>query len=220
MEYDLIYPERQRQMIDAPCIVAAVYFSEDELISLGVQEDSIEVQDPFWDFNEYEKPFKLWASPKFLSDYYDKYLTFLQQEYWRGITEDEFLSDVSNSLNYNKKELINKMESNDFYSLVEPLDDSEDEKRLVDSIKVKIKQGRIKGRHPFRFYAIEIEEKKCYLITGATIKVHKDMGKAENTIIELNKLEKVYRVLETNDIKTKESFIDFFYKEKAKTINH
>ena len=46
------------------------------------------------------------------------------------------------------------------------------------------------------------------------------MGKAENTIIELNKLEKVYRVLETNDIKTKESFIDFFYKEKVKTINH
>ena len=46
------------------------------------------------------------------------------------------------------------------------------------------------------------------------------MRKAPNTIIELKKLEKVYKVLETNDVKTKESFIDFFCKEKAKTINH
>lgn len=212
MEYDLLYPERLGQMIDVPCIIAAVYFNEDELISLGVPQDSAEVQEPFWNFNEFDKPFRLWASPKFLSDYYDRYNSFLQQEYWREITEEEFLSDVSYSLNYIKKELIDKMESNAFHTLVEPLDDSEEERRLVDSIKVKIKQGRIKGRHPFRFYAIEIEEEKCYLITGATIKVHKDMGKAPNTIIELKKLEKVYRVLEANEVKTKESFIDFLCK--------
>ena len=57
MEYDLIYPERLGQMIDTPCIVAAVYFNEDELISLGLPEDSLEVQEPFWDYNELQKPF-------------------------------------------------------------------------------------------------------------------------------------------------------------------
>ena len=94
MEYDLIYPESLGQMIDTPCIVAAVYFNEHELISLGVPKDSLEVQEPFWDYNEFQKPFELWASPKFLSDYYDRYKSLLQQEYWREITEDEFLTDV------------------------------------------------------------------------------------------------------------------------------
>lgn len=219
MEYDLIYPERQWEMFDAPCIVAAVYFDEDELIGFGVPEDSLEVQDPFWDLNEFEKPFELWASPKFLSDYYDRYKSFLGQEYWKEITEEEFLADVSRSIRHNKEELVSKMESNKFYSLVEPLDNNEEVKRLSDSIKVKIKQGQIKGRYPFRFYAIEIEEEKCYLITGATIKVHKDMGKAPNTIIELKKLEKVYRVLETRDVKTKDTFITFFQEEKEKVEN-
>ena len=202
-------------MFDAPCIVAAVYFDEDELKDFGVPKDSLEVKDPFWDLNEFEKPFELWASPKFISDYYDRYKTFLEQEYWKEITEDEFLADVSRSIERNKEELVSKMESNEFYSLVEPLDDNEEARRLSDSIKVKIKQGQIKGRYPFRFYAIEIEEEKCYLITGATIKVHKDMGKAPNTIIELKKLEKVYRILEARDVKTKDTFISFFQREKA-----
>ena len=78
------------------------------------------------------------------------------------------MKDVSDAIAGIKKELIDRMENNDFHSLVEPLDQSDDEKRLSESIRVKIKQGTIGGHHPFRFYAIEIEEKKCYLITGVT----------------------------------------------------
>lgn len=214
MECDLIYPEKLGELFDAPCIVAAVYFDEDELKRMGVPEDSLEVLDPFWDYNEFEKPFELWASPKFLSNYYDRYKTFLQQEYWKEITEEEFLADVSSSLNKNRKELVEKIESYDFYSLVEPLDIDEQARRMSDIIKVKIKQGTIKGHHPFRFYAIEIEEEKCYLITGATIKVHKDMGKAPNTLIELKKLETAYRVLEAQEVNTKDTFIDYIKREK------
>lgn len=216
MEYDLIYPEKQGEMYDAPCIIAAVYFDEDELIGFGVPEDSLEVQDPFWDYNEFQKPFELWASPKFLSDYYDRYKDYLEQEYWADITEGDFFSEVTHSIDHNKDELVKKMESNDFHSLVEPLDDNEEAKRLCESIKVKIKQGVIKGRYPFRFYAIEIEEEKCYLITGATIKVHKDMKKAPNTIIELKKLEMVSNVLLMEGVDTKDTFINFFKKEKEK----
>ena len=215
MEYDLIYPDKREKLFDAPCVIAAVYFDEDELLNMGVPEDSLEVQDPFWDYNEFEKPFELWASPKFLSDYYDRYKSFLQQEYWQEITEEEFLAAVSRSLYNNKNELVEKMESDDFYSLVQPLDNDEQAKRLSDIIKVKLKQGTIKGHHPFRFYAIEIEEKKCYLITGATIKVHKDMGKAPNTVVELMKLEKVYKTLEAQEVNTKDTFIDFIKKVKG-----
>lgn len=87
------------------------------------------------------------------------------------------------------------------------MEPEEDDKRLYESIRVKLKQGTIIGHHPFRFYAIEVEEKKCYLITGATIKVHKDMKKADNTTIELDKLEHTLKYINDNDIDAKDTFV-------------
>ena len=99
------------------------------------------------------------------------------------------------------------MENNTFHELIKPLDAAEEEKRIYESIRVKLKQGTIIGHYPFRFYAIEVEEKKCYLITGATIKVHKDMKKADNTDIELTKLEHALKYINYNDIDTKDTFV-------------
>ena len=44
MEYDLIYPEDVRSILKAGCIVAAVYFDDDELLSFGVDENSFELK--------------------------------------------------------------------------------------------------------------------------------------------------------------------------------
>lgn len=209
MEYDLLYPESEREMLDAPCIIAAVFFSKEELLDIGVEPGSIEINDTFVEENEFIKAFKLWRSPLFLSDFYDKYRSFFGVDYWHSITEEDFLKDVDRSLNRNRNELIDKMENNEFPTLVEPLDDIDEKKRLYDSIRVKIKQGTIGGHYPFRFYAIEVEENKCYIITGATIKVHKDMGKATNTQIELEKLRIVFEELTAHDVKDKEAFINY-----------
>jgi hypothetical protein len=209
MEYDLLYPESERKMLDAPCIVAAVYFNKDELIEVGVDPDAMELADAFVEENEFIKAFKLWRSPLYLSEFFDKYRPFFEAEYWRNITEEDFLKDVDRSLNRNRDELIDKIESNEFPSLVEPLDDIDESKRLYDSIRVKIKQGTIGGHYPFRFYAIEVEQNKCNVITGATIKVHKDMGKANNTKLELEKLRLVYEELAAHDVKDKDAFIDY-----------
>lgn len=209
MEYDLLYPESEREMLDAPCIVAAVYFNKDELIEIGVAQDAMELNDAFVEENEFIKAFKLWRSPLYLSDFFDKYHSFFEVDYWHNITEEDFLKDVSRSLNRNRDELIEKMDNNEFPSLVEPLDVIDEEKRLYDSIRVKIKQGTIGGHYPFRFYAIEVEENKCYIITGATIKVHKDMGKATNTKLELEKLRRVYEELAANGVKDKEAFLNY-----------
>lgn len=209
MLYDLIYPKNEQDLNEAPCVVAAVYFSKEELIDIGVAPDAIELDDAFVEENEFEKAFKVWGSPLYLSDFYDKYRPFLEAEYWRGITEEMFLRDVSRSLRGNKDTLIEKIENNDFHSLVEPLGDEDVEKRLIDSIRVKVKQGTIGGHYPFRFYAVEVEENKCYVITGATIKVHKDMGKAPNTKMELEKLARVMQDLEESEVKDKEAFIDY-----------
>ncbi|MDE5750239.1 MAG: hypothetical protein K2H87_05670, partial [Duncaniella sp.] len=185
--------------------------SAEELIGCGVAPDSLEVSEPFVEDNEFEKPFKLWDSPIYLRDFFARHRRFFQQEYWDGITEDEFVHDVLHSINNIKKELIKLLNNNELHSIVQPLDREEEDLRLHKSIRVKIKQGRIRGRFAFRFYAIEIEEGKCYLITGAAIKIHKDMGKAPNTKIEMKKLEFALSELEANEVDTKELFIDFLF---------
>ena len=207
MEFDLIYPERREDAFDAECIVAAVFFDDEELQAFGVDSNSWELDDAFYDFNQFEKAFEMWASPRYLSDFYDQFKPFLEADYWRNISEDTFLKEVSKSLNTIRKAILDSFENNTFHELLEPLDFSDEQNRLSESIRVKLKQGTIIGHHPFRFYAIEIEEKKCYLITGATIKVHKDMGKTDNTRIELKKLDYTLQHIKGKTIDTKDVFV-------------
>lgn len=207
MEFDIIYPENKADAFDAECVIAAAFFDEDELLAFGVQNDSLELDDVFYNFNQFEKAFELWSSPKYLSDFYNQYESYFQAKYWHNIPEHSFHTEVGKSLNTIRKRLTEAMETNTFHKLIEPLDNAEKEKRLFESIRVKLKQGTIHNHYPFRFYAIEIEEKKCYLITGAAIKVHKDMKKACNTTIELRKLEYALQYIINNGINTKDTFI-------------
>lgn len=207
MDFDILYPERREDAFEADCVIAAVFFDEDELLSFGVKSDSLELDDAFYGYNQFEKAFELWSSPQYLSNYYDQFKSFFQAEYWHDISEDTFLSEVSYSLNTIRKTILIAMESNTFHKLIEPLQPEEETNRIYESIRVKLKQGTIIGHRPFRFYAIEIEEKKCYLITGATIKVHKDMKKASNTEIEIKKLEYTLKHLQKKGIDTKEIFV-------------
>lgn len=207
MDFDLIYPDNKKDALDAECVVAAVFFDEEELLSFGIKDDSYELDDAFYDFNQFEKTFELWSSPKYLSDFYDQFNDYFQTEYWHNISEVTFLTEVSKSLNDIRKTILEAIESNTFYELIEPLEPEEEEKRSYESIRVKLKQGTIIGHYPFRFYAVEIEEKKCYLITGATIKVHKDMKKADNTDIELHKLEYSLQYINENGMNTKDTFV-------------
>ncbi len=207
MDFDIIYPENRAEAFDADCVIAAVFFDDEELLSFGVDKNSHELDDAFYDYNQFEKAFELWSSPQYLSDFYDQFTTFFQADYWHNISEYTFQTEVAKSLNAIRKTIIDAMENNTFHELIEPLEPEEDDKRLYESIRVKLKQGTIIGHHPFRFYAIEVEEKKCYLITGATIKVHKDMKKADNTTIELNKLEHTLKYINDNDIDAKDTFV-------------
>ena len=207
MEFDILYPEKREDAFDAEYVIAAVFFDENELLSFGVKSDSLELDDAFYDYNQFEKAFELWSSPQYLSDFYDQFKSYFQAEYWHDISEDTFLSEVSKSLNTIRETIIAAMENNTFHELIEPLQPEEEEIRIYESIRVKLKQGTIIGHHAFRFYAIEIEEKKCYLITGAAIKVHKDMKKADNTKIELNKLEFTLKHLQEKNMDTKDTFV-------------
>lgn len=207
MEFDLIYPEKKTDVFNAGCVVVAVFFDEEELVSFGVKSDSLELDDAFYNYNQFEKAFELWSSPKYLSDFYDQFKQYFEEEYWGNISEDTFLIEVGKSLNKIRETICNAIESNTFYELIEPLEPAEEEKRLYESIRVKLKQGTIIGHYPFRFYAIEVEEEKCYIISGATIKVHKDMGKADNTKIELKKLSHILQFISDKHTDTKDTFV-------------
>ena len=207
MEFDIIYPENTAEALDAECVIAAVFFDEEELLSFGVKQDSLELDDAFYSYNQFEKAFELWASPKYLSDFYDQFKTYFQSDYWHNISEQTFLTEVSKSLNEIRRTIIKAVKTNTFHELIEPLTPEESGKRLYESIRVKLKQGTITGHYPFRFYAVEIEEKKCYLITGATIKVHKDMRKANNTEVEFQKLEYTIQHVNANGLDSKDTFV-------------
>lgn len=207
MEFDVIYPENKADAFDAEYVIAAVFFDEDELLAFGVKGDSLELDEAFYHYNQFEKAFELWSSPRYLSEFYNQFKSYFQADYWRNISEQTFQMEVIKSLNMIRKTIIEAMENHIFHELIEPLDIAEKDKRLYESIRVKLKQGTIIGHYLFRFYAIEVEEKKCYLITGATIKVHKDMNKAANTAIELRKLEHVLQQINDNDMDTKDTFV-------------
>ncbi|MDE5880127.1 MAG: hypothetical protein K2H60_00220, partial [Muribaculaceae bacterium] len=200
MLYDLIYPINEGKIQEVPCVIAAAYFDREELIGFGIDSKSYEVNEPFVEDNEFEKVFKLWDSPLYLRKFFAEHINYFKQEYWDDITEDEFVEDVTKSLNKIRVEFIKLFTNHKLNTVVEPLDLDEAKLRLHKSIRVKIKQGWIHGRFAFRFYAIEIEEGKCYLITGATIKIHKDMFKAPNTKVEMAKLEYALKDLSSNGI--------------------
>ena len=63
MLFDLIFPE-ESQMYEAECIIAAVFFDEEELKSLGYEENSFEMNPSFIEANEFEKAFLLWLLRK------------------------------------------------------------------------------------------------------------------------------------------------------------
>ena len=209
MLYDLIYPKELSEMRDTTCLVAAAVFDELELQSFGVNGNSYDFNPVFADLNEFDKLFALWSSPTYLVEFYEENLTYFEDDYWAGITITRFVIDVKQSLPHIKKQLYESMENNSLSGLAEPLDESEANGRLFRSIRVKFKQGDIFHRFAFRIYAIEIEENTCYLITGGAIKITQQMSQAQNTLVELKKMDYAYRELDEHHVNTKETFIDY-----------
>lgn len=89
----------------------------------------MQLDDAFYDYNQFEKAFELWSSPQYLSDFYDQFKSFFQAEYWHDISEDTFLSEVGKSLNTIRKTILTAMENNTFHELIEPLQPEEKESR-------------------------------------------------------------------------------------------
>lgn len=110
-----------------------------------------------------------------------------------------------------------------FNTVVEPLGPEDVDLRLHTNIRVKVKKGWIHRRLAFRFFAVEIEDSKCYLITGATIKIHKFLHGADcdlkiSTVIRYGKILnlKLIEIPETSSTKNSgNTFIMYSFKSMA-----
>lgn len=212
MLYDLIFPSTSRELQETTCVIAASVFDRNELKSFGVADTAYDFNPAFCDMNELDKLFALWSSPAYLVDFYEENASYFEDEYWTGITVTRFVFDVRKSVPHIKRSFQQAIETGTVSDIANPLEASDEQMRSYKSIRVKFKEGSILNRFAFRIYAIEVEENKCYVITGGTIKIVWTMKEAENTKVELRKIHFVYHELQTNHVDTKDSFVDYLLK--------
>ena len=212
MLYDLISPSTPKELRKSACVIAASVFDRDELKSFGVADTAYDFNPAFCDMNEFDKLFALWSSPAYLVEFYEEHATYFEDEYWTGITITRFVFDTRKSVPHIKRNLQQAIESGTISDIAQPLATTDEQMRSYKSIRVKFKEGSILNRFAFRIYAIEVEENKCYVITGGTIKIVWSMEDADNTKVELNKIHYVYHELLSNQVETKDSFVEYLLK--------
>lgn len=212
MLYDLVFPSSPKELQETACIIAASVFDKNELKSFGVADTAYDFNPAFCDMNEFDKLFALWSSPAYLVDFYEENASYFEDEYWTGITVTRFVFDVRKSVPHIKRSFQQAIESRTVSEIAIPLEGSDEQMRSYKSIRIKFKEGSILNRFAFRIYAIEVEENKCYVITGGTIKIVWAMKEAENTRVELRKIHFVYHELQSNHIDTKETFVEYLLK--------
>ncbi|MCM1302440.1 MAG: hypothetical protein NC226_12080 [Bacteroides cellulosilyticus] len=211
MEFTLIYkhPKTEPARCAERILLAAIY-DEEELRSFGLSDKSDDLNECYLGKDEFTKWRKLWQDPYYLSDFYCNHIEFFRDPYWKGIDEEEFVTDTIAAAPRIFQDLKEALTKNELEELFQPLAPEDARRAEYASIRVKSKFGRILQHYAFRIYAIKVDE-GCYVITGGAIKIEKDMGKAPNTQIELAKLNYTYGALCGEGLTDKASFLNFIF---------
>ncbi len=204
MEIVQIYPRGNIENADK--FILSVLFEKSELLSMGIKEGQIEISDLYIEKDEFTKLYDLWMDPEFLDDFFDEYKDFFTDDYWDDITKATFISDVIASVPSIFNQIRTLFDTEKLDTIFKPLGKTDEDKQDYTSIRVKSKFGSINHRAAFRIYAIKIED-GCYIITGGTIKITKNMQDAPNTALELKKLNAAYNKCSITDDRA--SFIEF-----------
>lgn len=204
MEIVQIYPRGNIENADK--FILSVLFEKSELLSMGVKEGQIEISNLYIDKDEFTKLYDLWMDPEFLNNFFDEHREFFSDDYWDDITKATFISDVISSVPSIFHQIRTLFDTDKLENIFKPLGKTDEDRQEYTSIRVKSKFGSINHRTAFRIYAIRIED-GCYIITGGTIKITKNMQDAPNTAIELNKLNAAYKECGIADDRS--SFIEF-----------
>lgn len=206
MEYKQLYPADETLYADN--YLVSVVFSREELLSYGVDASAHELNEIYVELDEFNKLRELWQDPLYLEDFYFANSHHFRDPYWGEVEYESFIEDVILSAPLIFEKFSQVLASNEIDTLFEPLGKN-DKKNSGKGIRIRVKSkfGKIGRRFAFRIYAIKVDD-GCYVVTGGTIKIVKEMHEAHNTTVELKKLQAVYSDLEesSND---KNSFVEF-----------
>jgi hypothetical protein len=147
------------------------------------------------EFDELERLIQLWDDSEYVYDFYFTNKSYFDDSFWTNSKQircvDDFLEEVEIALCQVKeiKERLKTSKISELQKLFKPLTDGQ-------SLLLNIIPNKLKVLS-FRLYALELREHR-YIITGGTLKITKTMQEHPETILELNKLNKVTTFLKEN----------------------
>lgn len=217
MEFEPIYiypPDAGPK--ESEVVVLAAVFEEEDWEELLLQRDAIEYDSLYLGQNEFANIRAKWRDPFFLRSFYDDNVEFFQTQYWRGISKERFVIDVTASRAQIFEDFNQSCINHNIYNHFEPLTEydadirsnNEQGSKTHQLVKLKSKYGFIINKIAFRLYAIEVDL-NCFIITGGAIKIVKEMKQAPNTNLELQKLDYLFSMLKTEGICTKKDLFEF-----------
>lgn len=216
MEFESVYtyPPNNNPK-EAEEIVLAAVFEEEDWEELLLQRDALEYDSLYLGQNEFANLRAKWRDPFYLRSFYDENSDYFQTQYWRGISREKFVTDVTASRPQIFEDFHKSCINHTIYNHFEPLTEYDAEVRNKNEqgerhklVKLKSKYGFIINKIAFRLYAIEVDM-NCFIITGGAIKIVKEMKQAPNTNLELQKLNYLFDLLITEGVNTKNSLFKF-----------
>lgn len=215
MEFEPVYiypPDVEPKESEA--VVLAAVFEEEDLEELSLQRDALEYDSLYLGQNEFTNLRAKWRDPFYLRSFYDENKEFFQTQYWRGISKERFVTDVTASRPQIFEDFRKSCINHTIYNHFEPLTEYDAEVRNKNEqgkkhqlVKLKSKYGFIINKIAFRIYAIEVDI-NCFIITGGAIKIVKEMKQAPNTNLELQKLDYLFDLLITEGVSTKKGLFE------------
>lgn len=215
MEFEPVYiypPDVEPKESEA--VVLAAVFEEEDLEELSLQRDALEYDSLYLGQNEFTNLRAKWRDPFYLRPFYDENKEFFQTQYWRGISKERFVTDVTASRPQIFEDFRKSCINHTIYNHFEPLTEYDAEVRNKNEqgkkhqlVKLKSKYGFIINKIAFRIYAIEVDI-NCFIITGGAIKIVKEMKQAPNTNLELQKLDYLFDLLITEGVSTKKGLFE------------
>lgn len=214
MNFNTIYfdpPDRELEETDY--LVMSVVFEEEDWEELSVPRDALEYDSLYLGNDEFYNIRDKWKDPFYLRDFYREHLTYFQTPYWKGISEERFVSDVAASRANIFQDFHNACKNHSLYDHFEPyskvdaaIREENSKRKRHKFVRLKSKYGFIINKTAFRLYAIEIDY-NCFIITGGVIKTVEEMHQAPSTSLESQKMDYVLDSLITAKINSKKDLI-------------
>lgn len=164
--------------------------------------------------DEFERLFNFWNDTNYIQEYFVLNKDYLQTLFFKNISIDELIDKILDEAQLLENSLYEftakgfDSEENNLQMLFKPLYNTEYTIPIHQKTKAKV-GGRFIKNPILRIYALRIGN-NTFVITGGAIKLTRAMKEHPDTIIELEKLERVKSFLEANEINIDDDLIYYY----------